>query len=219
MIRILASDSISTGGKRLHGIGLDTYAVPGRRDADILVESYWTWVDSLYPFLDRDSFQRSYELIWTAASDQAQPQPFQHGKPSLTSDRLAQDIDQDRKLFYCVLNGVFALGCQFERSIDLPERSTTSEVFWKRAKKLLELDLDIFNEGNLELIQASLLMGLYLQSTDLSGACWNLIGIAVRTAQAIGLHETGSEPANGEGTLAEAELKKRLWGGCVLLDR
>ena len=214
-----ASSSRSISNRGLHRIGLDYYAVPSRQDADTLVESYWTWVDSLYPFLDRTTFLRRYEEIWTPAKGQPQPHsPYRRG-PSIVSGPSDYDIDCDRKLFYCVLNAVFALGCQFEQSIDLHERSTSSQVFWQRAKKLLELDLDIFNEGSLQLVQASLLMGLYLQSTELSGACWNLVGIAVRTAQALGLHESVIGTSGGKEDSSEVDLRKRLWGGCVLLDR
>ncbi|MCJ1475729.1 hypothetical protein MMC13_004393 [Lambiella insularis] len=213
------TSSRSISNKGVHRFGLDHFAVPSRRDADILVESYWMWVDSLYPFLDRATFQKKYEAIWTSAKDQPQVHSPHHRNSSIISDHSDGDLDSDRRLFYCVLNGVFALGCQFEPSIDLRERSASSLIFWQRAKKLLELDLDIFNEGSLQLVQASLLMGLYLQSTELSGACWNLVGIAVRTAQALGLHENVMESSGDEPDSEDAELKERLWGGCVLLDR
>ena len=61
-------------------------------------------------------------------------------------------------------------------------------------------------------------MGLYLQSTELSGACWNLVSIAVRTGQALGLHEDAIDMFDDAGDSAEHDLRERVWGGCVLLD-
>jgi hypothetical protein len=59
-----------------------------------------------------------------------------------------------------------------------------------------------------------LLMCQYLQSTQNPNDCWVVLGNAIRGAQSIGLHIT---PKNG--TPLEQELKKRVWYGCVYLDR
>lgn len=62
--------------------------------------------------------------------------------------------------------------------------------------------------------QMLLLMCQYLQSTQNPNDCWVVLGNAIRGAQSIGLHMTPKS-----GTPLEQELKKRVWYGCVYLDR
>lgn len=101
-------------------------------------------------------------------------------------------------------------------------------MFWNRCKELLEMDFDLFNRPCLELVQALLFMGVYLQSTaELTGACWNIVGVAIRLAQALGLHASFSLRAGKEyqvGSRLSKEgkthsLRMRTWAGCVLMDR
>jgi hypothetical protein len=129
-----------------------------------------------------------------------------------------EDIES-RKLFYCTLNTIFALGCQSDPYADPEEQALTSEMFWQRAKQLLELDFDVFNEGSVELVQCLLLMSLYLQSTGLSGVCWNVVSVAVRTAQTLGLHRSSPTANAPDRTREDPELRRTIWAGCVLLDR
>ena len=127
-------------------------------------------------------------------------------------------------LFHCTLNLVFALGCQLSPDIGESEREATSDIFFQRSKKLLHFD--ILDEGNIKVVQALLLMGQYLQCTKMPGRCWIVVGLATRVAQGLGLHRDGhnvgsrSKPNTGGcKRQLERELRKRLWGGCLILDR
>lgn len=126
-------------------------------------------------------------------------------------------------LFHCILNLVFALGCQLSPEINELEREPASDVFFQRSKKLLHFD--ILEEGNIMVVQALLLMGQYLQCTNMPGRCWLVVGLAIRVAQGLGLHLDGhgDRPRsidNGHRcSQLDKELKKRLWGGCIVLDR
>lgn len=63
-----------------------------------------------------------------------------------------------------ILNVIFAIVSQFSHD-DAPEmRETTSDMYFKRAMQLLQIE--ILGTGSLQLIQALLIMGMYLQSTD-----------------------------------------------------
>ena len=120
---------------------------------------------------------------------------------------------------------MFALGCQLSPEIGESEREPTSDVFFQRSKKLLHFD--ILDEGNIKVVQALLLMGQYLQCTKMPGRCWIVVGLATRVAQGLGLHRdahninNGRYKTNGNGCTRqlERELRKRLWGGCLVLDR
>ncbi|KAI7849795.1 fungal-specific transcription factor domain-containing protein [Circinella umbellata] len=176
------------------------YVLPPRKVADSLVRSYWTFVHTLYPFLHKPGFMRTYSKLWDHESE---------GDP----------------LFHCILNLVFALGCQLSPDIGESEREPTSDVFFQRSKKLLHFD--ILDEGNIKVVQALLLMGQYLQCTKMPGRCWIVVGLATRVAQGLGLHRDGHNINNGRHKThgngctrqLERELRKRLWGGCLVLDR
>lgn len=59
-------------------------------------------------------------------------------------------------------------------------------------------------------------MAQYRQGTQRSDQAWNLHGLAVRAALQLGLH---SRNASADCSLLEAELRKRVWFACVVLDR
>ncbi|CAO0793285.1 unnamed protein product [Mucor circinelloides] len=181
---------------------LSDIVLPPRKVADGLLESYWVYVHTLYPFLHKPSFLKTYSLLW----DQS----------STTSNSVDAPYDlyesENEPLFQCTLNLVFALGCQLSPDTNENEREVASDVFFQRSKKLLHFD--ILEAGSIKVVQALLLMGQYLQCTKLPGRCWIVVGLAIRVAQGIGLHlERKSE------NQLDRELRRRLWGGCIVLDR
>jgi hypothetical protein len=59
-------------------------------------------------------------------------------------------------------------------------------------------------------------MSQYLQGSERSIETWNIHGLAVKAAYQLGLH---SSDAMRKHTAIEAEIRKRTWFGCVVLDR
>lgn len=176
------------------------FHVPPRREADALVTNYWTWVYTLYPVIHRPTFNERYRALWQ-----------QSPSSSLTLDDV---------LFHCTLNAVFALGAHFQTDIEPSSRTSKSESFFARCQQLLTMDL--LGQGTFEMVQALLLMAQYLQSTDKPNHCWNLAGLAIRMAQSVGLHlESMDGPVASENRFdqVEIELRRRVWAGCILLDR
>lgn len=179
---------------------LSDIVLPPRKVADGLLDSYWVYVHTLYPFLHKPSFMKTYSLLW----DQS-PAPN-------TNESYDLYESENEPLFQCTLNLVFALGCQLSPDTNESEREIASDVFFQRSKKLLHFD--ILEAGSIKVVQALLLMGQYLQCTKLPGRCWIVVGLAIRVAQGIGLHlERKSE------NQLDRELRRRLWGGCIVLDR
>ncbi|KAF2429396.1 hypothetical protein EJ08DRAFT_590871 [Tothia fuscella] len=180
-------------------------SIPPRATADALVGSYFERVHRLYPFLHQPTFMKSYLQLW---------QPVSNHKNKCR--RIT-----DSRLFHGLLNAVFALGSRFSSYLELTERISTSEVFYSRAIK--SLNLQLLERGNIELVQTLLLTAQYLQSTQMWGMCWNMAGLAIRVAQGIGLHPPS--PDTTKNTTKKSlpslndEMRKRVWGGCVILDR
>ncbi|OLN83341.1 putative transcriptional regulatory protein C530.05-like protein 4 [Colletotrichum chlorophyti] len=168
------------------------YVLPARKQADHLVDLYWYYVDPLYPFLDRQRFEHSYKALFAGTS-----------------------IDADERIFVSIINIIFALSTQLMESLPPEQRDTSSQGYFTRAQDLLQLSL--WDTGSIELIQCLLIMSQYLQSTNNPHQTWMIVGSSVRIAQGLGLHlpetalELSSEP--------ERDLVRRIWHGCILMDR
>ncbi|OAA53254.1 Transcription factor [Cordyceps fumosorosea ARSEF 2679] len=115
-------------------------------------------------------------------------------------------------VFHCALNAMFALACHFS---DLPsaEREPASDMFFQKSKTFLGIAL--IEHNSLSVVQALLIVSLYLQSTAFPNRCWNSVGIACRLAQGVGLH---IDDEDGKGGSLEAEVRRRTWYCCVILD-
>lgn len=168
------------------------YDLPSRRNADRFVARYWEVIHPLYPFLHRQMFEKSYNHIWA-------------GVP----------VEGDERAYLCLLNSIFALSSCITDSIPTKERMSTSHVYFQRARDLLSLSL--WEPGSIETVQCLLVMAQYLQSTNNAHQCWMAVGQAVRIAQELGLHLP--EPSWPDQNLQGRELSRRIWHGCILMDR
>lgn len=169
-----------------------TYVLPARRQADHLMNLYWLYVDPLYPFLDRPKWERSYHAIFAGT---------------------ATEIEE--YVFVATLNVTFALSIQLSESLSPNQRDESSSQFFQRAQDLLPLN--IWHAGTVEQVQYLLLVSQYLQSTDHPHQTWMVVGSVVRIAQGLGLHLP--DASAGRSTMDERELYRRIWHGCVLMDR
>lgn len=172
-------------------VGALEYTLPPRRTADRLIGVYWYYVDPLYPFLERRNFEQTYERLFT-------------GTP----------VNVDERIFVTTLNVMFALSTQLLESLEQEYRDDSSNLYFRKAQDLLPLNL--FNPGSLELVQCLLLMSQYLQCTNCPHQMWMVVGAAVRTAQSMGLHLSQTSDV---GDVQKREILRRLWYGCVLMDR
>jgi hypothetical protein len=168
------------------------YILPSRKTADNLLRIYWDTIHPLFPFLNQKQFEEAYDGIWS-------------GKPS----------ESDESPTMCTLNVVFALASQCSDTLPAPERENASAKFFDRAQDLLNLDL--WGTGSVHLVQCLLLMAQYLQSMNSLHQCWMVGGVATRVAEGLGLHLPETS-ANAPSILLREHLR-RLWHGCILLDR
>ncbi|KAK5049041.1 hypothetical protein LTR84_005463 [Exophiala bonariae] len=189
--------------QRLHHVTsryrVTAFHVPPRREADVLMANYWTWVHTMYPILHKPTFDTRYQALWQVSEQ---------------SQTTLEDI-----LFHCRLNVVFALAAHFRSEIAPLDRRSMSETFFSRSEHLLPMELLDF--ANLEMVQSLVLMAQYLQSTDKPNYCWSIVGLAIRMAQAIGLHLDSPERvvAGKKYDQVDVEVRKRVWSSCILLDR
>ncbi|TIA29914.1 hypothetical protein D6C78_09933 [Aureobasidium pullulans] len=203
---LFAPNESDSGPLRLDRSTEQSAVLPIRRIADDLINCYWQYMHPLFPILHEPTFTAAYKKSWTS------DQPIPHATPKPTSDNPGEIKEA---LFFSTLNIIFALGTRFCSSIPSTEKEITSKRFYRRAR--LNFPYDLLDFGSLPVLQMILLQGVYLQSTTEVSRCWNVIGVAVRMAQSLGLHAEGTQ--GRKKTQLELEMGRRLWWCCIVLDR
>lgn len=169
------------------------YVIPPRKVADDLLDLYWDYVDSAYPWLDRPSIENAYEGLWTKDSEQS----------------------MNERALHCILNLMFATACVAFQGQPPLSRYQSSIVFFDRAQELMSYELkDLYN---FEIIQMLLLTAVYLQHQKSPQKSFRSIGMAIHIAQELGLHIPETTEAMHDPR--ERDLARRVWNGCVILDR
>jgi len=178
--------------------------LPSREMSDNLVSYYWQQSHPVFPILHRPTFMASYEKMWTSRSI---------GKaPENEHDSVAQTI------FHASLNMVFAIGSNFTPLIYPQHRSRYGNDYYQNCRKVINYEiLDGVQQSTIQLL---LLMGVYLyyeQPSKAADRCWNVIGLAIRAAQGLGLHlDTLSEQSSSQ---LVREMRRRIWYCAMLMDR
>ncbi|KAK9719858.1 hypothetical protein K7432_004516 [Basidiobolus ranarum] len=122
---------------------------------------------------------------------------------------------QDPPLF--LLNAIFALAANLSSKIQwLEQENARSEVFYKRAKKLLDQSYDV---TSLENVQALVLLSHYFHITHGSMKSWVYSGMAIRLAEDLGLHRNPDRWQIKTLSHALKEARKRTWWSCYIMDR
>ncbi|KIM73611.1 hypothetical protein PILCRDRAFT_724526 [Piloderma croceum F 1598] len=177
------------------GLGTDdAFGLPHRFVADRLVDAYFKFRHPLNAYLHENSFRSRYQRLW------------------LSEDLGGEEATQNNLAWLGLVNLVFAFGSEYARVASRSAAAADRLRFFKRAKTLVFSGL--LQAGSIELIQALLLMGQYLHGSLELNNCWTVVGLAIRTAQGLGLHR-------GEFTadIVEHEVRKRVWWGCFIIDR
>lgn len=180
------------------------FALPPREIADKLLDSYFSSVHIFYPWMHSVSFREEYDRLWAVSNEPEQP-ANQNLDIGLGGPKCSKNI------FFCALNAMFAIGCQFA-DFSLAEKEDVSSVFFGRMKDFID---DALNGGSISHVQALLLAGHYLLCTQYPSRCWNISGTACRMAVGLGLH---SSKFSGPSCTLEAEIRRRVWYGCYQLD-
>jgi hypothetical protein len=175
----------------LYSRGQSALHLPERPVADSLVDAYFERFHPLYPFLHEGSFRAEYENMWSEN----------------TNINL-------RCSWYALLNAVFVHACEFCPLIPKEKLSATVRPFVDRSRETILTH--VYQQTNMEFLQALLLISHYLQGTLDLNECWNIVGLMIRTAVSIGLHQ---DPDDLAFTVLEKEVRKRVWWGCFIIDQ
>jgi len=168
--------------------------LPQRYVADLLLEKYLSRVYTIMPLVLETEVRREYEHQWGA-------------NKQLSRESRAR------------LHAIFAIGCQFLRQDDetcVPKQEDNIEhrCYSLARGFVLSHALSHVSIGTLQVI---LLMLNYEQGMGCATQSWLTFGLAVRTALGLGLHAVAHQ--SRQMSVAEHELRNRLWWHCFLTDR
>jgi len=187
---------------KLGGSTENAGVLPRRRVADDLLGQYWEFVHILFPVLHEPTFMTAYEKSWTSQPD-----------GGTISDERCREFEE--ALFFSTLNIMLALGTRFSNSVPETEKRDTARDFYNRSRQIFAYD--VLDCSSIPVLQLVLLQGIYLQSTTEVSRCWNVIGVATRMAQSLGVHL--DQTSQRQKPIYAREMGRRLWHSCLVLDR
>lgn len=162
--------------------------LPPRELSDHLVATYLSREYVNLPIFDLLDFRSAYEDLCNCES-----------------------LNEDIALFYGILNIIFSLACLSMRDVNDSDAST----FYSRGHRFINSSDD--NRSSLAHVQAYILQSQYLNAIGSLKRAWATIGLAIHTAQSLGLHlRSGSE---GMVSRKDRELARKLWHSCVIMER
>ncbi|GLA00464.1 hypothetical protein AnigIFM60653_009209 [Aspergillus niger] len=113
-----------------NGPSVKAYDLPPRQLADYLLNLYFEKIHSLYPYVHKTSFLRTYGRLWMPLAET--------DAETILSGLGLGDACASLPLFHCALNIIFALGCHFSK-LDQTAREATAEEFFQRSQRLLNM--------------------------------------------------------------------------------
>ncbi|KAJ5419000.1 uncharacterized protein N7487_002550 [Penicillium crustosum] len=122
----------------------------------------------------------------------------------------AEEKYQHRSSFI-LLNMILAL-CTSHWLSDVDKNAPTARKHYDIAMTLLQPNM--LRDWTLEHVQALLLGARYLQGTTCGDECWNILGLAIRIAHGLRLHQ---EPPQSDAPPLR-ETKRRVWYSAYMLD-
>jgi hypothetical protein len=176
------------------------FALPTRSAADRYVKAFFEFVHPIFPILHRPSFYQRYYRIWTGETD---------------DDGNNDHMAQESSIFLATTHMTFALGCLYCDTHAHEGKPSLASQFYQSSRKVFSFDA--VDSISFDTIQLLLLQAVYLQSTAYANRCWNIVGMAIRGAQSIGLHVDSAEGARNDQL--RREMRRRVWHACIIFDR
>ncbi|BEI83395.1 hypothetical protein CcaverHIS002_0312630 [Cutaneotrichosporon cavernicola] len=177
--------------------------LPPRAQARVMVDYFESHTWQIYPVVDCASLKKTYEQLQDDAAEYARH--LLADKPGHLPDPLRIPRNQPIIALHFV---VFAL----VQSIS--ETPFTRIDVHRLALRMLRKHLD-WPHSTLK-VQALLIAALLMQGIDRPGTSWDLLGCAIGSAYAVGLHDKGN---NDRFPPVEREMRSRVWWACYTFDR
>ncbi|KAI9767351.1 MAG: hypothetical protein M1840_005760 [Geoglossum simile] len=169
------------------GDQVDPYGLPLRATADALTNSYLTTVHPAFPIISKPLFKKQYEQF------------FRSFLPPESS-----------RWWLAMLNLIFAIGAIHAHLTRAEWQGDGRDhlQYFTRAR-ILALDKGAGLETpDLQQVQVIGLCAFYLVASSQTNRAWNFNGLAIRSAQSLGLHLMNTTKSL---TDAQKEMRVRIW--------
>ncbi|KAK1635734.1 thiamine repressible genes regulatory protein thi1 [Colletotrichum phormii] len=195
------SDAPPADPAELRRIKRAVKSFPPRGVADFLVSVCIAYGTDIFSYLDQSHFMAELDQLY---NNEQSP--------------LREDTG-----FVCLVLAVFALGSQWTalaRPEDLSNATSTEDqnfdpgrIFYNQARILIS---DLIDRPCIKSVQATFILGVYLMPASAISASYVYMGLALRKALAIGLHQEPDDPSLSDD---EKETRRRLWWSIYSLER
>ncbi|PWY95938.1 hypothetical protein BO94DRAFT_141598 [Aspergillus sclerotioniger CBS 115572] len=138
--------------------------------------------------------------------------PFIHEATFVSRYQGSYPVSEKEAAWSILVNMVLAIGAW---SI-ADNQSDVDRKYFERAKDYLK-KLSMFERGNITLLQALLLLNVYNEKCGNPKESWHFLGLAVRMAIDLGLHNERTY-ANFNQSLLDQEIQRRVWWTVYCLD-
>ncbi|GAD96257.1 fungal specific transcription factor [Paecilomyces variotii No. 5] len=168
---------------------VDPHALPPKDVADKLFYTYLEYVQPSFPIIRKKTFAAQYRHFF--AHPESRPGPK----------------------WLAILNMIFAIGFRY---CELSEKTLEGDpVYLQRARRLALNGNALFTHPDLQMVQVEALTALYLLASGQINRAWNIAGLAIRSALALGINLRN---VDGNTTDESKEARSRLWWSLYYLE-
>ncbi|KAF1829453.1 hypothetical protein BDW02DRAFT_509885 [Decorospora gaudefroyi] len=175
---------------------VDPNELPQPAMAESLVQCYMLKVHDSFPILPRKPFENQTRVYFTALRNGNAP-------------RLSPK-------WQAVLNLVFAIGANYLYLCDKCCRADDHLVYQARARAFGLNEAIVTTHTDVPQIQSLGLLAFYWLSTGQVSRAWTILGVALRSAYALGLHVRNEVPS---ATAVQRESLVQTWWSLYSLER
>ncbi|KAL8637048.1 MAG: hypothetical protein Q9228_005639, partial [Teloschistes exilis] len=170
------------------------YQLPPKLNADTFVNAYFTTVHPTFPILSRAQFLQNYEHLYSSA-----------------------DPDKASSSAFAMLHIVLAIGAihTFVTQVPWARRERYHLLNFALTKATI-IDANMLSASAYEQVQLCGLGGLYFLMTYEINRSWNVAGLGVRCAQALGMHLANVTP---QMTESQKNLRLSIWYSILSFER
>lgn len=146
--------------------------------------------------------------IFCFLSDQAFEQRLRH-----VYDRILDPEDREDRLIYCQVLLVFAFGQMYSINQWVDKDGPPGFVYFKHALDFLP---NMYEEGSILFIEVLSYVAYFMQTINRRDAAYLIIGVALRMAISLGLHQEVSDQDIDRVT---REHRRRVWWSTYSMER
>ncbi|KAK7177687.1 hypothetical protein PSPO01_16265 [Paraphaeosphaeria sporulosa] len=175
---------------------VDPYELPSLDTAQRLVDSYLNTVQDSFPILPRSSFADNFRGYYQSVGQ---------GLPLAAPNK-----------WLAILNLVFAIGAKYSHLTEADWRADDRDhlIYQSRAHILGLHGSPLLSKPDLMQVQFTSLLAFYLLVVGRVNRAWIIVGMALRYAQALGLHLRNEDRTFS--TAQKETLMHMWWGTCCL---